>query len=308
MVATKKLLVVALLGLQGLGAGVLHSQVPPNPPFKEEMSRQDAIYRDRDGKINEGYVINRALVAYADALTQEFDRALASLGPEGRWLDVGAGEGHAILDYYTPAYDQSHEAGRLQRGSKASAVALSIEDRRTDRWHRTAAALGGRKIQYFHGRSFREYSAKELGRFQLISDMLGGFSYTAYLDQYMERALEILETGGNLYTLLQDVHAANGGNKPYYAGSPYLTELTDADGAELKVCSWLKSISCVQVSCELKPDWKPPIEVYHVRKVCDAVKVPSLETLHFVAGMPPERRFDQAVAHILVVVEKKDRP
>ena len=97
MVATKKLLLVTLLGLQGLGAGALHSQVPPNPPFKEEMSRQDAIYRDRDGKINEGYVINRALVAYADALTQEFDRALASLGPEGRWLDVGAGEGHAII-------------------------------------------------------------------------------------------------------------------------------------------------------------------------------------------------------------------
>ena len=121
--------------------------------------------------------------------------------------------------------------------------------------------------------------------------MLGGFSYTASLDKYMERALEVLDTGGNLYTLLQDVHSADGRNKPYYAGSPYLTELSNADGSELKVCSWLKSISCVQVSCELKADWKPPIEIYHVQKVCNAVNVPSLEPLHFVAGTPPERRF-----------------
>jgi hypothetical protein len=281
----------ALLVLQILWPGSPRSQVPASPAFKEEMSRQNAIYKDQGGRVTEGYVINRALLAYADALSPEFDRSLANLGPDGRWLDVGAGEGHAILDYYTAKYDETHEAGRSRRGSKASAVALSIEDRRTARWHQTAGLLGGKKLQYFHGRSFREYSAQELGRFQVITDMLGGFSYTAYLDQYMERAMEVLDVGGNLYTVLQDVHSADGRNKPYYANSPYLTELTNADGSELKVCSWLKSISCVQVSCELKADWKPPIEVYHVQKVCNAVKVPALERLHFVAGTPPERRF-----------------
>ena len=114
-------LVFALLVLQILWPGSLRSQVPSSPAFKEEMSRQDAIYQDRGGRVTEGYVINRALLAYADALAPEFDRSLANLGPEGRWLDIGAGEGHAILDYYTSKYDETHEAGRSRRGSKASA-------------------------------------------------------------------------------------------------------------------------------------------------------------------------------------------
>jgi len=94
-----------------------------------------------------------------------------------------------------------------------------------------------------------------------------------------------------LYTVLQDVHAESGGNKPYYPDAPFLTEIVNPDGSELKVCSWLKSITCVEVSCESKPAFSPPAEVYRVRKVCEDVSVPRLEIVHFQAGTPPERRF-----------------
>jgi hypothetical protein len=57
------------------------------------------------------------------------------------------------------------------------------------------------------------------------------------------------------------------------------------------MCSWLKSISCVEVTCEAKSGWKPPLEVYRVRKVCDNVTVPGLAPVHFEAGTPPERGF-----------------
>ena len=52
------------------------------------------------------------------------------------------------------------------------------------------------------------------------------------------------------------------------AGSPFLTEISKADGSELKVCAWLKRISCVEVTCESRPRWQPPMEAFHVRKVC----------------------------------------
>ena len=87
------------------------------------------------------------------------------------------------------------------------------------------------------------------------------------------------------------MHAETADNKPHYPASPYLTEIVSKEGKEVRLCSWLKQISCVEVSCQFRSDWTPAIEVYHVRKTCEQVKVPTLETIHFVAGTPPERRF-----------------
>jgi hypothetical protein len=57
------------------------------------------------------------------------------------------------------------------------------------------------------------------------------------------------------------------------------------------MCSWLKRIGCVEVTCEARADWTPPLEVYQVRKVCDNVTVPGLAPVHFEAGTPPERGY-----------------
>ena len=137
----------------------------------------------------------------------------------------------------------------------------------------------------------REYSPGELGRFQVITDVIGGFSYTSNLSQFMEKTLGVLAAGGDFHTVLQDVHSEDGQNEPHYTGSPYLTGITNADGSEMRVCSWLKSIACVQVTCELRKAWIPPIEVYHIHKVCNDVEVPALAPVHYEAGTPPERRF-----------------
>lgn len=101
----------------------------------------------------------------------------------------------------------------------------------------------------------------------------------------------LLELNGTFYSVLQDVKSEAGLNHPFYANSPYLTELTKANGEELKVCAWIKSITCVEVNFELKAQWKPPIEVYRIHKVCDKVAVPALVRTHYEAGTPPERRY-----------------
>src|SRR5260221_645383 len=77
--------------------------------------------------------------------------------------------------------------------SKARAVALSIEDRRTDKWREQAANLGNDRIRYLSGRRLREYSPEELGKFQIITDVYGGFSYTEDLSQFLEKVMSALE-------------------------------------------------------------------------------------------------------------------
>jgi SAM-dependent methyltransferase len=285
------LALLALLALQALWLGPAHSQGGASPKIEEQISIQESIYRSRGDAVPEGYVIDRSLLSYTFTLSDGFDDSLASLGPNDRWLDVGAGQGRAILDYYTPRYDSMHVEGRERRGTKARSVAISIEDRRTPLWHETAAGLEGNKIQYLFGKRLREYSLQELGKFRLITDVIGGFSYSTDLSRFMENVLDFLELNGSFYSLLQDVSSEAGTNKPFYPGAPFLTEIKNADGSELKICSWLKSISCVEVSCELKDKWKPPIEVYHVKKVCSDVRVPTLAPVHFEAGTPPERGY-----------------
>jgi hypothetical protein len=61
---------------------------------------------------------------------------------------------------------------------RARAVAMSIEDRRTEKWQQRAASLGDDRIRYLSGKRLRQYSREELGTFQIITDVYGGFSYT----------------------------------------------------------------------------------------------------------------------------------
>lgn len=282
---------VALLMLQLLCVQSLHAAESTGTLLDDEIARQEKIYRSRGEQVPDGYITDRSLLSYAHTLPAGFDRALAELGANDRWLDIGAGRGQAILDYFDPRYDRMHFDGRERPENKAQAVAISIEDRRGPQWQAKAAGLGANQIQYLSGRRLREYSPAELGHFQVITDVLGGFSYATNFSLFVEKVLDLLTLNGSFYTVLADVHGESAANKPYYEGSPFLTEIAGADGAEVKICSWLKSISCVEVECELKAAWKPPVETYRVRKVCNDTRVPTLTTTRFSVGTPPERGF-----------------
>ena len=165
---------------------------------------------------------------------------------------------------------------------------MSIEDRRTDKWRQQAARLGDDRIRYLAGKRLRDYSPEELGKFQIITDVFGGFSYTEDLSRFVDKVLSLLEVGGGFYTLVPGVHLENAKDK---LGILYLTELEDAAGRREKVCSWLKKTTCAQITCESKSDWKRPTELINIRKVCSDVSVPRMKLVEFEAGYPPSRRF-----------------
>ena len=97
---------------------------------------------------------------------------------------------------------------------KARAVAISIEDRRTDKWQQEAASLGDDRIRYLSGKRLRQYSSEELGKFQIITDVFGGFTYTEDLSQFVDKVLSLLEVGGGFYTLVPGVHLEDGKEEP----------------------------------------------------------------------------------------------
>ncbi|MFZ9196208.1 MAG: hypothetical protein ACO22Q_12435 [Burkholderiales bacterium] len=129
-----------------LGGGLLsitaysHHAQPKPPVFDEEKSRQQSIYHAREEARLEGYVIDRGLAAYAPALMPDFEQAVERLGPTDRWLDIGAGRGQAMIDYHTPPVE-TEEINPAPTRPRASTVAMSNEDRRTEAWHRMADGL-----------------------------------------------------------------------------------------------------------------------------------------------------------------------
>jgi hypothetical protein len=283
--------IAVLLVLPILGLEPVFSQQPGRPGLDEETRKQDAIYQSQGERMPSGYVVDRSLFSYSASLPAGFDRTLAALGPGDRWLDIGAGEGNAVLDYYTSKYGLLHPEAPDHHRKKARAVAISIEDRRTPRWYEVAARLEPDQIRYLAGKRMREYAPQELGRFRLVTDHLGGFSYARDLSLFMENVLSVLEVNGNFFSLLLDVRPETEPDPALYKDLLLLTEIEYADGSSVKVCSWLKSISCVQVTCELNTELKRPIELYRVQKVCSNTIVPPLSLLSYTAGTPPPRRF-----------------
>ena len=280
--------VVIAIVVQAFGPGAGSPQELAEPRLDEEIAKQEKIFQRRGADVPSGYITNRGLSDYAELLPSGFCDALGRLGSSDRWLDIGAGAAQAILDYYAPEGDPPSDEKCARSVSKARAVALSIEDRRTDKWREQAASLGDDRIRYLTGKSLRHYSVEELGKFQIITDVFGGFTYTADLSRFVDKVLSLLEVGGGFYTLVPGVHLEDGKDK---LGVFYLTELADAAGRDQKVCSWLKQTTCAKVTCESKSDWKRPTELINIRKVCSDTSVPRMKLVEFEAGYPPDRRF-----------------
>src|SRR5919109_1890821 len=281
------LAVLTVIVLQSFGLGVDCAQAPVQPRIDEEIAKQEKIYRSRGADVPSGYITGRALSDYAELLPSGFCDALGSLTSADRWLDVGAGDGEAILDYYALGGDEVVPARKCTRLSgRARAVAISIEDRRTDKWQQQAASFGADRMRYLSGKRLRDYSREELGTFQIITDVYGGFSYTEDLSRFVEKMLSLLEIDGVFYTMVQGVHLENGKDIP---NAWHQTELVDAAGRDVKVCSWLKKISGVKVGCESKSDWNAPTELIKSQKIGSEVSVPRMKLLKYEAGNPPGR-------------------
>ena len=281
-------LAVLIIIVQALGLRAGWSQEPVQPQINEEFLKQEKIYHSRGTDGRRVYTTDRGLSRYAELLPSGFCGALGRLGSSGRWLDIGAGQGQAILDYYAPE-DAATPAEKCRgSGPRARAVAISIEDRRTDNWKEQAARLGEDRIRYLSGKRLSQYLPEELGKFQVITDVYGGFTYTDDLSRFVDKMLRLLEVGGSFYTLATGVHLEDGKDK---LGTLYLTELEDAFGRGVKVCSWLKKISCVQVTCESKSDPNRTIQLIKIRKVCSDTSVPRTKLVEFEAGYPPARCF-----------------
>ena len=103
--AAARLAVLIVIVVQALWLRAVWPQELAPPPIDEEIAKQEKIFQRRGADVPRGYVTGRGLSDYAELLPAGFCDALGKLGRPDRWLDIGAGDGQAILDYYAPEGD-----------------------------------------------------------------------------------------------------------------------------------------------------------------------------------------------------------
>lgn len=110
---------------------------------------------------------------------------LRGLGSEHRWLDVGAGEALAMLQYLLNS-SFPHKA-------ELTAIAVSIPlDVRTQRIQAIAPSF-----RYLVGR-IEDARAEELGEFDLITDVYGALAYSHDVSATLRAEISRLRVGGTL--------------------------------------------------------------------------------------------------------------
>src|ERR1051325_7560747 len=140
------ILILILIQRVALVAASAEERAPSQ--FDQESVKQEKIYGSRGDEVPSGYVTGRGLADYAELLPAGFCDTLGRLRSSDRWLDIGAGEAQAILDYYAPEDDKAPAGSCARPRGQVGAVALSIEDRRTDKWQQQAGSLGAAHTRY----------------------------------------------------------------------------------------------------------------------------------------------------------------
>jgi len=134
--------------------------------------------------------VSSGLAAYRKAFGAPFAKALGQMGDRSRWLDGGAGEAKAMIEY-------------LEGGGKGQCTAVGFEIPSTAR---TAVADATSEFEgrffYASGKLFGKMDKRDLhggeGDFDLITDLNGVLYYTESLAEDLEKYLLLLKPNGVL--------------------------------------------------------------------------------------------------------------
>ena len=202
---------------------------------------------------------------YARALGPVFAHRLEQLTSAQRWLDGGAGSGHAQADY------------RAASSSPAKVCGVG-----TVRYGDCRFPQADPDFRFIAA-PVEGLSAEELGRCDLITNVHSALAYTSDMQAVLQRYVDAMPVGAELYGVVAS------------------TEVVRRDGRACSFAEWVASIPGLE-AIDLGPPkrsnrdlGRPTPSAFGVRKVRDDVRVPAME-LSAVADVrqrPVPRRFTE---------------
>jgi SAM-dependent methyltransferase len=192
------------------------------------------------------FEINRSLDSYLETFSKrdrhapQLEKSLQQLKPGQVWLDGGAGNAIALRQY-------------LQEGGLARVIGVGYEAPLDPGYSKFIRTPEAGKFTYHSGRLFEQIPNQELGRVDLITDLVGIASYTKSLDVTLKKYLELLKPGGEAYIQLSETR----------------TRLINKRGQPVSLVDYLQGIQGAEID-------KMGEGIFRLRKKTDRVRVPAL--------------------------------
>jgi hypothetical protein len=201
----------------------------------------------------------RDLDDYGAILGPSFASDLEALSNQDVWLDSGAGEARALVDY-------------LGRRGTAKLVAV---DYRCPTTGITSQAMKrhAEQFKFVCGDFVEKHPVSRFYPVSLITDLSGAMMYATHVDEVLRALLGFLKSGGVLHTQpgLQDGFESYFETKIYRLG---------VNGAWVRVpfVQWLEAVQGVAISRTVSPAHDVS---FRIKKISENVVVPPLKLLFY---------------------------
>lgn len=193
----------------------------------------------------------------------EFKTLLMGLGANQRWLEAGVGDGLAVLEYF-------------RAGGRGQVVGLSYVE---SNGHILNARDFPKQYRFVSG-AIEKANLKDLGQFDVITDLFGPFAYVTDLGELLQIYLRLLKVGGVAFLKI-----------PIERFSKFIV-----DGKSVSFDSILKKVPGLSVTThEVTSIDKSETHIAVQLRLLDKSAIdhlPKFELIEFFAGAPPRRQYN----------------
>lgn len=232
-----------------------------------------------DVVVKNSFPHDRGLGEYYDNFGETFRKVLTNPRSGFRWLESGAGHANVPRDYL-----------RLNPEADVQIVGVSF--------FAPPGAFESPKFIHLGGRLLENITNKELGKFDLITDNFGPYSYTEQIDRVLQKYIDLLNVGGVAY--IHGVNIFSGAHIPgpieslFRSLLPVPTSLSkrrltiEDHGKKLSVLGWLQTHAGIRV--EQIEAW--PNDIIRIEKLVEEPqRLGRLKLKSFKRGRPPARKY-----------------
>ncbi|XGC82300.1 hypothetical protein ACES2L_07365 [Bdellovibrio bacteriovorus] len=218
--------------------------------FKEFPRPATATITDKVAKNN--FITDRTLWDYTHDLHPDFAKALERMTPESHWIDMGAGKAKALIEFMKSRDSENRPF--------TTAVAFKI-----DRWFGMPTFEG--KLQTHEG-LFEHQPTNQWRKADVITDVMGVFSYTTDLSTTLQKNFDLLKVNGELYISTSAYGSQFRVNGETLSLEAFLTLIpglkVEGKWGNIKITKEQENIKIPVLELERYKDESPPIRLFKV--------------------------------------------
>ncbi len=242
-----------------------------------------ALQKNQHNLESNNFNIGRTLQSYY-YLFQNLDKTIAELKPNSRWFDGGSGKSHFFYDYYI-----SYSHGR---SPKLELIATGISKPKDSKFIDVLELQNKLTFKNMYGQKLEDLDTNGFQKVDIITDSYAALSYSDRPDLVLQKYLEILNTGGKLFTFLHGtVNGSNPASPLFYFIDSLI--IKNKNGKFLSTIEWLDSIKGIKRINQIIPSevQKDNIVRLTFERTAEEIEIPEIELIHFSEGPPPLRTY-----------------